>query len=139
MLDLRSGMYYSLDENGSALWDFLAATGNSEWAVEALSVGTELPNPGVREGVEGFVKKLLAEGLLITGDSADSSAGVSSSLDQPAIISGPPDILAENLRARAEAFKAPVMHKYADMQDLLLLDPIHDVDEGGWPEPKKDE
>lgn len=31
--------------------------------------------------------------------------------------------------------KAPnKLSKYADMQDLLALDPIHDVDEEGWPE-----
>jgi hypothetical protein len=27
---------------------------------------------------------------------------------------------------------------YEDMQDLLLLDPIHDVDETGWPARKQD-
>jgi hypothetical protein len=25
------------------------------------------------------------------------------------------------------------MEKYEDMRDLLVLDPIHEVDEGGWP------
>ena len=25
------------------------------------------------------------------------------------------------------------MEKYDDMQELLLLDPIHEVDEAGWP------
>ena len=28
---------------------------------------------------------------------------------------------------------APVLTKYSDMEELLLLDPIHDVDETGWP------
>jgi hypothetical protein len=36
------------------------------------------------------------------------------------------------------AFVAPVLHKHTDMQDLLLLDPIHEVDETGWPSVKKD-
>ena len=31
------------------------------------------------------------------------------------------------------SFEAPILHKYTDMQDLLLLDPIHEVDEAGWP------
>ena len=30
-------------------------------------------------------------------------------------------------------FEAPILQKYTDMQDLLLLDPIHEVDEAGWP------
>jgi hypothetical protein len=30
------------------------------------------------------------------------------------------------------------LHVYTDMRDLLLLDPIHDVEEqGGWPKPKR--
>ena len=31
------------------------------------------------------------------------------------------------------AFEAPVLAKYTDMAQLLVLDPIHDVDETGWP------
>jgi len=27
----------------------------------------------------------------------------------------------------------PIVEKYTDMQDLLMLDPIHDIDETGWP------
>ena len=33
------------------------------------------------------------------------------------------------------SFNAPALQKYSDMQELLLLDPIHDVDEAGWPKP----
>ena len=33
-----------------------------------------------------------------------------------------------------------ILEKYTDMQDLLLLDPIHEVDDGsGWPTPKDSE
>jgi len=30
-----------------------------------------------------------------------------------------------------------VLEKYVDMQELLLLDPIHDVEEAGWPRAKQ--
>jgi hypothetical protein len=35
-------------------------------------------------------------------------------------------------------FVAPCLHKYTDMQELLLIDPIHDVDDYGWPIIKKE-
>ena len=35
------------------------------------------------------------------------------------------------------AYEHPVLQKYTDMEDLLLLDPIHDVDEAGWPARKQ--
>jgi hypothetical protein len=47
----------------------------------------------------------------------------------------PPGPAAPDDPAPAEraTFIAPVLAVYTDMQDLLLLDPIHDVDEIGWP------
>jgi hypothetical protein len=36
-------------------------------------------------------------------------------------------------------FEPPILRTFEDMQDLLLLDPIHEVDEMGWPNAKKDE
>lgn len=32
----------------------------------------------------------------------------------------------------ATEYTSPKFNRYADMQDLLMLDPIHDVDEEGW-------
>ncbi len=31
------------------------------------------------------------------------------------------------------AFRRPVLEKFADMKDILQLDPIHEVDQLGWP------
>jgi hypothetical protein len=39
--------------------------------------------------------------------------------------------------ARAVAFVPPSLAKFQDMQDLLLLDPIHETDEPGWPARKQ--
>jgi len=33
-------------------------------------------------------------------------------------------------------FVAPVLERYEDMQDFLLVDPIHEVDDSGWPNKK---
>jgi hypothetical protein len=35
--------------------------------------------------------------------------------------------------APATEYVASRFNRYADMQDLLMLDPIHEVDEEGWP------
>ncbi|MBN2286366.1 MAG: hypothetical protein JXI43_07950, partial [Tissierellales bacterium] len=31
------------------------------------------------------------------------------------------------------SFKKPVIDKFEDMQEMLLLDPIHEVNDQGWP------
>ena len=33
-----------------------------------------------------------------------------------------------------EPYQAPVLQAFDDMQDLLLFDPIHEVEPTGWPQ-----
>ena len=49
----------------------------------------------------------------------------------------PPDAVKSPSIPRAP-FHPPVLNVFSDMQDLLLLDPIHDVDATGWPMPKSE-
>jgi hypothetical protein len=37
------------------------------------------------------------------------------------------------------ASASPIIDKYEDMQEMLLADPIHDVDTAGWPKLKDDQ
>jgi len=55
---------------------------------------------------DALVKALLAEGLLTTGATVDDM----------------------DAAGTVDAFV-----KYTDMEELLLADPIHEVDESGWP------
>lgn len=41
--------------------------------------------------------------------------------------------------ADATSFADPSLQKYTDMQEMLLADPIHDVEAAGWPELRKEE
>lgn len=127
LLDLRIGIYYSLDDNGSVLWNFLAAAGDGGSAADILAAAAIEREKTIREGVSIFVKQLLAENLLVEdGESRGDETGI-------------PENLVESLRSVADSFKTPVIQKYSDMQDLLMLDPIHDVEQEGWPEPKDEE
>ncbi len=39
--------------------------------------------------------------------------------------------------SNGHVFAPPELHKYTDFQELLLLDPIHEVDQSlGWPAPR---
>jgi hypothetical protein len=52
--------------------------------------------------------------------------------------SGAPETLTVALDEPTEAYAAPTLERYEDMQDLLLLDPIHEVDVTGWPKRPED-
>lgn len=48
------------------------------------------------------------------------------------------DLTAEIEVPASDEFQPPALESYTDMQDLLLLDPIHEVDEMGWPQKAPD-
>lgn len=113
VLDLESGSYFSL--RGSAAWIFQAAAGGaSSGAIAAAYASTGDPGE-VLAAVGAFLDSLVGEGLLVLRP-------------EPAAPSAQPD-----LPGNAEPFAPPRFEKFTDMKDLLLLDPIHDVDETGWP------
>jgi hypothetical protein len=64
-----------------------------------------------------FLEELVVEKLLIPVD----TDGEARAPNTEAVVTRAP-------------FDAPVLEKYTDMQDLVLLDPVHDFDAAeGWP------
>lgn len=116
VLDLESGSYYSL--RGSAAWIFQAAVaGASSGAIAAAFTEREQPEDAanVRAALDAFLEALVSERLLAP---------------RPGVLATPAGF---DLPGAAGPFTPPRFEKFTDMQDLLLLDPIHDVDETGWP------
>lgn len=112
LIHFTSGHYYSTDQTGAAIVERLDGRTVAE---VAGAIGTAYTGDGeaIAEAVAAFVRRLEAEGLVV--ETADTAAA-----PLPAVEVG-------------GAFVAPELHKYADLQDLLVLDPIHDTDEAGWP------
>lgn len=112
VVNLRSGAYYSLRETALIIWQMLL----EGWP--AADIGRRLaPALGLAEAqavatVEAFVTQLQAEALI-----------VSEPARQPATtaVTWP------------ERIGPPVLDRYSDMEELLKLDPIHEVDVAGWP------
>lgn len=112
VIHLNKGAYYSLESGGALVWRALQ-TGASPSEI-AAAIQAQHPNAEeVNQAVSGFLAELQAEELVRPVSDAPTDA-------RPALPSFP-------------AWSPPVLQKYTDMQDLLLLDPIHEVDEKGWP------
>lgn len=123
IVNLDSGAYYSLDGAGAVVW---AAAQSGAPLAELIGLTAAQYHGTVAEiasGIVALVEELVAEGLLVT-NSATGEDVVDATTAAPAALNGdrPP-------------FVKPVLQKYTDMADLLLLDPIHEVDEQGWPHP----
>ena len=124
IINLDSGNYYSLIEVGSFIWE-LVEKGAS--ASEVLNLILQTYQGDARDldrGVQELLTQLLQENLIVPVDQAGTV-----DLNQ---------VLPSNNGHEKPLFNPPVLHKYSDMQELLLLDPIHDVDDTGWPKPNPD-
>lgn len=122
IINLDSGNYYSLVEAGSFIWS-IVEQGASASEVQQLVQQTYQGNATeIDRGVRELLSQLQQENLIVPVDGAVELA-------QP---------LPSQNGHEKPLFKAPLLNKFSDMQELLLLDPIHDVDEAGWPKPVAD-
>jgi hypothetical protein len=121
VVNLDTGVYYSLSGVAAEIWAEVARGASASQAAEDLHARYDADGSELETAVARFVEELEREQLI----AADGEAG------------GRPETTL-NGAARA-AFVEPVLHKYTDMQELLLLDPIHEVAETGWPRPAEND
>src|SRR2546429_9012419 len=118
LIDLKTGTYYSLREAGAAIWQAIEQ-GAGEDEIEAeLGLRYDASAAQIHDGVRELLAELEREGLI---RAADGEA-------DPAVKWA----VSDNGSARLP-FEAPRLEKHTDMQDLILLDPVHEVGAEGWP------
>ena len=113
IVNLASGKYYSLRGSAVFLWSLLEQ-GCSEEAICQCFLG---PASEVAPILQRFYAELVAEDILHSFESADRI----------------PVPVSSNQAVEQIALEPPVLEKFTDMQELLLLDPIHEVTDAGWP------
>jgi hypothetical protein len=127
VINLATGAYYSLKDSAAALWQVIGepSGAHERELVEELADRYDASVQTLEAAVEPFLAELEREGLVSRADGADVNA-------EPAIHAATPS--SSNGNAPSHAFAPPVLEKFTDMQDLVLLDPVHEVDEKGWPQ-----
>lgn len=118
LIHMDKGYYYSLNTTGAFIWERLE---RRMQVVDLLDDCTAcfMGNPAeIQSAARGLIETLVEEELI----SLDSSESADS--DGPAPLSG------EGARS---IFSPPTLEKFTDMREFLLVDPIHEVDDRGWP------
>jgi hypothetical protein len=117
IVNLENGVYYSLRDSAVDIWNMIEGGANAEELLGMLLSRYE----GSRNEIQGAVTDLLVElqeeGLVRVSATKSSSGSPATGASSDS----------------KTAFVPPRLEKYSDMQELLLLDPIHEVDEDGWP------
>jgi Coenzyme PQQ synthesis protein D (PqqD) len=117
MINLTTGSYYSLDRVGGDIWALLEASLPVDDMVEELGRHYDADSDQIRREVEALIQRLSTEELVVPCPDGDPVGTVS----------------LEQTSASRLPFRAPRLETFTDMQDLILLDPVHEVDSRGWP------
>lgn len=122
IVDLDSGNYYSLGGAGGEVWSSVENGASQEEIVTRLSLLYDADSSVIAPEIQRLLEELQQEQLI-----AERS-------DAP-----PADGSAPTISETRRVWQTPMLQKFTDMQALLLLDPIHEVDSAGWPQPKPEE
>jgi hypothetical protein len=119
MINVENGLYYSTSQSGSEVLRLVDSGCPAGMLVVAL-LGNSEEAEHYTSGIIRFVEELISEGILVECN-PHSSAG------RPIDIHSP-------VYSQTGAFQPPFLERFDEVQDLLLIDPIHMVDpKEGWP------
>ena len=103
---------------GSQVWNAVVSGCAIDSIIDACVANYAGDREEISSGIYRLLDRLQEEQLIVPLDGGGNGGNTE---------------LTEDFADSGEAFTAPVLSKYTDMEQLLLLDPIHDVDETGWP------
>jgi hypothetical protein len=120
LIDLKTGTYYSLRDSGAAVWQAIEQGAGEGGIAAELGSRYDASEEQIRDAVRQLLAQLEGEGLIRADEGEGAPAATPSASDNG---------------AGRLPFAAPVLEKHTDMQDLILLDPVHEVGAEGWPHP----
>lgn len=121
LIHMDSGNYYSIDLVGADVWNLISNKMTTDQIIADILLRYEGKTDVVDENVCTFLSQLEKEDLIVHDEVPMPSSTTTVHTNTPPFQQEKP------------AFTPPTLEVYSDMQDLLLLDPIHEVDETGWP------
>ncbi len=107
----ETGSYHSMRGLAGSIWAAASVGVRVDEVVEQVSAALPIDAAEVVPDVEAFVAALVEHDLVV--EEGDGEIG--------------------RITVANGDYIAPVLESFTDMQDLILLDPIHEVDAAGWP------
>ncbi|MCL1467398.1 PqqD family protein [Argonema galeatum] len=127
IVNLDKGDYYSLVKAGADIWEGLTRGISKADMLEDMVQRYDTSRENIENAINDLIEKLQLEELIIIEQTEESKS--SNTTNKP---------IETKANTEKLSFETPNLQKYTDMEELLALDPIHEVDEMGWPNAKQD-
>lgn len=124
IVNLRTGTYYSLNRTAAQIWDDIGKNLSQTAILAELQRDYTTDSATLAAHLDDLLKVMVSEQLILPQPQPRAADTETSRPDSTAPNPG--------------EYLAPHIEKFTDMQALLLLDPIHQVDESGWPATRPD-
>ncbi len=112
LINFARGTYFSLRNAAVDVWQQFENGATREAVGDRIAARFSVSGDAVQAELERCIGTLIEEELICEADAAGPGVETWSS----------------------QAYEAPVVEVYSDLQDLIILDPVHEVDDAmGWP------
>jgi hypothetical protein len=118
IIHLENGNYYNLSGSGALIWQHIAKNTSFERLLTNLTSIYNAESAKIENDLKNFLANLKAEGLVLQQPHNENS-----SLEDNPLLD----------ESEKRDYFPPKLDIFTDMQDFLLVDPIHEVDEQGLP------
>jgi hypothetical protein len=121
IVHLKKGDYYSLVNSGADIWAGIEQGMTSDVITADLINRYDGEADAIAKAVQDLITQLQDEEIILP-IAANTSPVMPTAVNSS--------------NETKPKFEQPKLGKYTDMEELLALDPIHEVDEMGWPNAK---
>ena len=121
IINLEKGVYYSLRGAGAEIWTALKAGTSAARVRQQLLVRYEGDPVEITSALDDLIGEMEKEGILVAAPATNEPEEVVA-IDRPTGDRPP--------------FQRTILERFNDMEAILMLDPIHEVDQTGWPAAK---
>lgn len=119
-IQLATGAYHSISGSGIDAFLLLSSEPTIAELAEALAAKYDASSDRIAEDIESFLEKLQKEALVVARPAENGNGHTRA---------------ASHSGSRL-AYVPPVFQAYHDLQNLLFIDPVHEVGPAGWPKAK---
>jgi hypothetical protein len=116
VMNLQQGIYYSVTGAAAVAWPLLVGGATCDAVTAAIAGAYNVPATQVGNELGAFVQRLLDEAILRAA--ADEAPG-SKDIALPAV---------------AMPYPGFGFERFDDMRAMLVIDPVHEVGDFGWPQ-----